>query len=175
VCGTRGSNRGGYLAGSAGAAAGRPRPPARGRSGRRKEGRAGAWRRGRVGGGHREGGEFVNIVNMLIDLSRWSQSRDAQERPPAARSGLGPWVGAGVASSPCPLLRPGSSRGFGATACGQFRAGSAAGTTKQKTPPGTARLDQAKVPSTAPRGGVSAPGGVQCMVFLSLNIIIYLL
>jgi hypothetical protein len=29
-------------------------------------------------------------------------------RPPAARSGLGPWVGARVASPRCPILRPGS-------------------------------------------------------------------
>ena len=48
-----------------------------------------------------------------MDLSRRGQSRDAEGRHPAARPGLGPWVGARVASPRCPILRPGSSSVFG--------------------------------------------------------------
>src|SRR4051812_13060466 len=68
-------------------------------------------------------GELVAVGKLLMDLSRWGQSRDAEGRHPAARPGLGTWVGARVASPRCPLLRPGSSRVFGTAATGQFRLG----------------------------------------------------
>jgi hypothetical protein len=44
---------------------------------------------------------------MCMDLSLCGQSRDAEGRRPAAHPGLGPWVGARVASPRCPILRPG--------------------------------------------------------------------
>ena len=56
-----------------------------------------------------------------MDLSHWGQSRDAEGRHRAARPGLGPRVGAQVASPRCPILRPGSCRVSGTTATGQWR------------------------------------------------------
>ena len=56
-----------------------------------------------------------------MDLSHWGQSRDAEGRHHAARPGLGPWVGAQVASPRCPILRPGSYSVSGTTATGQCR------------------------------------------------------
>jgi hypothetical protein len=56
-----------------------------------------------------------------MDLSHWGQSRDAEGRHRAARPGLGPWVGARVASPRCPILRPGPYSGSGTTATGQRR------------------------------------------------------
>ena len=79
-----------------------------------------------MGGWHGEGGEVVAVGKLSMDLSRWGQSRDAEGRRRAARPGLGPWVGARVASPRCPILRPGSSSVFGTTATRQFRAGSPA-------------------------------------------------
>src|SRR3954454_6279914 len=52
-------------------------------------------------------GELVAVGKLLMDLSRWGQSRDAEGRHRAARTGLGTWVGARVASPRCPILRPG--------------------------------------------------------------------
>src|SRR5271166_6146031 len=58
-----------------------------------------------------------------MDLSLLGQSRDAEGRRPAAHPGLGPWVGARVASPRCPILRPGSSNLLRSTATRQFTAG----------------------------------------------------
>src|SRR5271165_489370 len=58
-----------------------------------------------------------------MDLSLFGQSRDAEGRRPAAHPGLGPWVGARVASPRCPILRPGSSNLLRSTATRQFTAG----------------------------------------------------
>lgn len=98
-----------------------------------------------MGGGHRESGEVVAIGDLLMDLSHWGQSRDAEGRPPAARPGLGPWVGARVASPRCPILRPGSSSVLGTTATRQFRAGSPARKTGPKDSPGIVGLGQEDV------------------------------
>ena len=76
-----------------------------------------------MGEGHRESGEVVAIGGMLMDLSLLGQSRDAEGRHRAARRGLGPWVGARVASPRGPILRPGSSGGFGTTATRQLWCG----------------------------------------------------
>ena len=89
-----------------------------------------------MGGWPGEGGEVVAVGELLMDLSHWGQSRDAEGRHPAARPGLGPWVGARVASPRCPILRPGSSSVFGTTATGQFRAGSPARKTGPRNSPG---------------------------------------
>src|SRR5262249_54477042 len=56
-----------------------------------------------------------------MDLSLYGQSRDAEGRHRAARPGLGPRVGARVASPRCPILRPGPWSVSGATATGQCR------------------------------------------------------
>src|SRR3954467_5269960 len=80
-----------------------------------------AGRRHRRSGGHGEGGEVVAVGELLMDLSHWGQSRDAEGRHRAARPGLGPWVGARVASPRRPILRPGSSSVSGTTATGQCR------------------------------------------------------
>src|SRR3954463_11956918 len=93
----------------------------------------------------RVGGEVVAVGKLGMDLSRWGQSRDAEGRRPAARPGLGPWVGARVASPRCPILRPGSSSVFGTTATRQFRAGSPARKTGPRDSPGIACLGQEEV------------------------------
>jgi hypothetical protein len=56
-----------------------------------------------------------------MDLSHRGQSRDAEGRHRAARPGLGPRVGAQVASPRCPILRPGPCSVSGTTATGQCR------------------------------------------------------
>src|SRR3954453_18835743 len=66
-------------------------------------------------------GELVAVGKLLMDLSRWGQSRDAEGRHRAARPGLGPWVGAQVASPRCPILRPGSCSVSGTTVTEQCR------------------------------------------------------
>jgi hypothetical protein len=48
-----------------------------------------------VGGWPGEGGELVAVGELLMDLSRWGQSRDAEGRRPAARPGLGTWSALG--------------------------------------------------------------------------------
>src|SRR4051794_8930474 len=55
-----------------------------------------------------------------MDLSLWDQSRVVEGRLPAALPGLGPWVGARVASPRCPILRPGPSSVPRSTAVVQF-------------------------------------------------------
>ena len=112
------------------------------------------------------GGEVVAVGRLLMDLSRWGQSRDAEGRRPAARPGLGTWVGARVASPRCPILRPGSSSVFGTTATWQFGDGSPACKTG-KNSPGMARPDQENVQGPSPRGGLSARCGVRCMALLN--------
>jgi hypothetical protein len=57
-----------------------------------------------------------------MDLSLSGQSRDAEGRHRAAHPGLGPWVGARVASPRCPILRPGPSSLLRAATHGQFTA-----------------------------------------------------
>ena len=99
-----------------------------------------------MGGWHGEGGEIATVGELLMDLSHWGQSRDAEGRHRAARPGLGPWVGARVASPRCPILRPSSYSVSGTTATGQCRDWVSRRTTGQKTPPGTAGQDQEKVP-----------------------------
>jgi hypothetical protein len=74
-----------------------------------------------VSGEHRESGEVVAIGEMLMDLSHRGQFRDAEGRLPAARPGLGTWVGAQVASPRCPILRPSICSVSGTTATGQCR------------------------------------------------------
>ena len=74
-----------------------------------------------MGGWYGEGGEIAAVGERLMDLSHWGQSRDAEGRHRAARPGLGPWVGAQVASPRCPILRPGSCSVSGTTATGQCR------------------------------------------------------
>jgi acetyl esterase/lipase len=90
-----------------------------------------------------------------MDLSLLGQSRDAEGRHPAARPGLGPWVGARVASPRCPILRPGSSSVFGTTAIRQFRAGSPARKTGPRDSPGLARLGQEDVQGSLLPGGLA--------------------
>jgi hypothetical protein len=109
------------LAGSAGTAAGRPSAPSRARSVRKEKGSAHAGRRRRGSGGHGRGGEVVAVGELLMDLSHWGQSRDAERRHRAAHPGLGPWVGARVASPRCPILRPSSCSVSGTTDTGQCR------------------------------------------------------
>ena len=61
-----------------------------------------------------EGRQVVAVGGLSMDLSLLGQSRDAEGRHPAAHPGLGPWVGARVASPRGPILRPGSSSVLGA-------------------------------------------------------------
>ena len=136
-----------------------------------EEGSAQDRRRHRVCGWSGEGGEVVAVGRLLMDLSRWGQSRDAEGRRPAARPGLGTRVGARVASPRCPILRPGASSVFDTTATWQFRAGSPARKTGQKSSPGMARPDQEDVQGPSPPGGSSARCGVRCMVFLTYHIL----
>jgi hypothetical protein len=118
-------------------------------------GSAQARRRRRVCGWSGEGGEVVAVERLLMDLSRWGQSRDAEGRHRAARPGLGTRVGARVASPRCPILRPGSSSVSGTAAIWQFRAGSPAYETGQKDSPGIARRGREDVPGPSPTGGLS--------------------
>ena len=119
-----------------------------------------------MGGGHGESGEVVAVGDLLMDLSHRGQSRDAEGRHPAARPGLGPWVGARVASPRCPILRPGSSSVFGTTATRQFRAGSPARKTGPRDSPGTACLDQEEVQGSLPprRIGAVVWGSTYCVL-----------
>jgi hypothetical protein len=119
-----------------------------------------------VGGGHRESGEVVAIGDLLMDLSRRGQSRDAEGRHRAARPGLGPWVGARVASPRCPILRPGSSSVFGTTATRQFRVGSPARKTGPRDSPGIACLGQEDVQGSLPPGGLAPWCGVRRIAFV---------
>src|SRR5258708_37528323 len=111
----------------------------------------------------RGGGELVAVGRLLMDLSRWGQSRDAEGRHPAARPGLGPWVGARVASPRCPILRPGASSVFDTTPTWQFRAGSPAPKTGPRNAPAIARLEQEEVQGPPPTGGLSPWCGVRRM------------
>ena len=120
------------------------------------------------------GGELVAVGKLMMDLSRRGQSRDAEGRRPAARPGLGTWVGARVASPRCPILRPSSSSVFGTTATWQFRARSPARKTGQRNSPGIAHLDQEDVQGSPPTGGLSPWCGVRCTEFLDYHIFRYL-
>ena len=122
-----------------------------------------------MGGWPGEGGELVAVGKLLMDLSRRGQSRDAEGRRPAARPGLGTWVGARVASPRCPILRPGSSSVFGTTATWQFRAGSPARKTGPRNSPGIARLDQEDAQGSPPPGGLSPWCGVRRMALFRLS------
>jgi hypothetical protein len=106
-----------------------------------------------VCGWPREGGEIVAVGKLLMDLSHRGQSRDAEGRRPAARPGLGTWVGARVASPRCPILRPGSSSVFGTTTSWQFGAASPARKTGQRNSPGIARLDKGMYKDHRPQEG----------------------
>jgi len=129
-----------------------------------------------VCGGLGEGGEVVAVGKLLMDLSHWGQSRDAEGRRPAARPGLGTWVGARVASLRCPILQPGSSSVLGTTALRQFRAGSPVRKLGQKNSPGTACQDQDQVQGASPRGPRRdvAVVMVRCIVFLRYYVIVSL-
>jgi hypothetical protein len=127
-----------------------------------------------VGGWPGEGGELVAVGKLLMDLSRWGQSRDAEGRHRAARPGLGPWVGARVAPPRGPILRPGSSGVFGTTATRQFRAGSPARKTGPRDSPGIACLDQEDVQGSPPTGGLSPWCGVRRMAFLDPHVVVFL-
>ena len=118
------------------------------------------------------GGEVVAVGKLLMDLSRWGQSRDAEGRRPAARPGLGTWVGARVASPRCPILRPGSSRVFGTTATWQTRAGSPARKTRPRNSPGIACLDQEDAQESPPTGGLSPWCGVRRMALFDYHVVI---
>src|SRR5437763_69348 len=109
-----------------------------------------------------------------MDLSLSGQSRDAEGRPPAARPGLGPWVGTRVASPRGPLLRPGSSSGFGTTATRRFRAGSPARETGPRDSPGIACLGQEEVQGSLPPGGSAPWRGVRRISLLNVHIILFL-
>ena len=113
-----------------------------------------------MGGWHGEGGEIAAVGELLMDLSHWGQSRDAEGRHRAARPGLGPWVGA-VGSRPRVALSSAQAPAVyrGPRPPGNAGAGSAARTTGQKTPPGTAGQDQENVPGPSPRGGLSTRCG----------------
>jgi hypothetical protein len=95
-----------------------------------------------------------------MDLSHRGQSRDAEGRHPAARPGLGPRVGARVASPRCPILRPGSCSVSGTTATGQCRGWISGAHDGQEALAGTAGQDQENVPGPSPRGGSSTRCGV---------------
>ena len=110
-----------------------------------------------------------------MDLSHWGQSRDAEGRHPAARPGLGTWVGARVASPRCPILRPGSSSVWGTMTTWQSGAGSAARKASQPNPPGTALQDQEKVRGPSRRGGLSARCGVRCIVLFFQHLFVCVL
>src|SRR5262245_66462712 len=117
-------------------------------------------RRRGVCGSLGEGRQVVAVGGLSMDLSRWGQSRDAEGRHPAARPGLGPWVGARVAPPRGPILRPGSSSVFGTPAARQSRAGSPARETGSRDSPGIARLGQEDVQGTLPPGGLAPWYGV---------------
>ena len=121
-----------------------------------------------------EGRQVVAVGGLSMDLSRWGQSRDAQGRHPAARPGLGTWVGARVASPRCPILRPGSSSVLGTMTTWQSGARSAARKAREPDPPGTARQDQEEVQGASRRGGLSARCGVRCIVLFIQHLIAYL-
>src|SRR5438067_9007594 len=82
------------------------------------------------------------LKKLSMDLSLLGQSRDAEGRHRAALPGLGPWVGARVASPRGPILRPGPSTLLRALALGQVTAGA-------PRSPGTARSDAAPRPRSA--------------------------
>jgi hypothetical protein len=105
----------------------------------------------------------VAVGRLLMDLSLYGQSRDAEGRHPAARPGLGAWVGGRVASPRRPILRPGPSSVFGATTTRQFGAGSSARKPGQKDSPGIARPDQEDAQGPSPTGGLSERCGVRCI------------
>jgi hypothetical protein len=127
-----------------------------------------------VGGWPGEGGELVAVGKLLMDLSRRGQSRDAEGRHPAARPGLGTWVGARVASPRRPILRPGSSSVFGTTATRQFRAGSPARKTGPRDSPGIACLGQEDVQGSLPPGGLAPWCGVRRIAFLDHHVFVFL-
>jgi len=115
-----------------------------------------------------EGRQVVAVGGLSMDLSLLGQSRDAEGRHPAAHPGLGPWVGARVASPRRPILRPGSSSVSGATTTRQSGARSAARKARQPDPPATARRDQEEVQGPSPGGGLSAVRGpVYCIIYSS--------
>jgi hypothetical protein len=127
-----------------------------------------------VGGWPGEGSELVAVGKLLMDLSRWGQSRDAEGRHPAARPGLGTWVGARVASPRGPILRPGSSSVFGTTATWQFRAGSPARKAGPRDSPGIARLEREDGGGSAPPGGLAPWCEVRRFVLLYYNLFVFL-
>src|SRR6516225_6672259 len=94
-----------------------------------------------------------------MDLSLLGQSRDAEGRHPAARPGLGPWVGARVASPRCPILRPGSSSVLGTMTTWQSGARSAARKAREPDPPGTAPGSGGGSRTLTERGVVGAVRG----------------
>src|SRR6516165_9446358 len=85
---------------------------------------------------------FGRIRKFLIDLSLYGQSRDAEGRHRAAHPGLGPWVGARVASPRCPILRPGPFSVPRAAFGKQFAARRSGGTIARGAIPSTAPLLQ---------------------------------
>ena len=60
----------------------------------------------------------TNTCNWIYRLP--ANPGNAEGRRPAAHPGLGPWVGARVASPRCPILRPGDLSVAGNTLIGQF-------------------------------------------------------
>src|SRR5262245_21106965 len=95
-----------------------------------------------------------------MDLSLYGQSRDAEGRHRAAHPGLGPWVGARVASPRGPILRPGPLSVPRATSGEQFAPRRSGGSSARGAPPSTASLLQQGIdgqvlvhqPQAAPQG-----------------------
>jgi hypothetical protein len=118
-----------------------------------------------------EGRQVVAVGGLSMDLSRWGQSRDAQGRHPAARPGLGTWVGARVASPRCPILRPGSSSVLGTMTTWQSGARSAARKVREPDPardraPGSGGGSR----SLTERGIVGAVrGSVYCVIYSAFD------
>ena len=119
-----------------------------------------------------EGRQVVAVGRLSMDLSRWGPSRDAEGRRPAARPGLGPWVGAQVPGAPgLPYPPPRPLQGIGDNDHLTIR-GSVSRRARQPDQPGTARQDQEEVQGSPQGGGLSVRRSAYCVSFF--NRIIYL-
>ena len=112
-----------------------------------------------MGGWPGEGGEIAAVGGRFMDLSHRGQSRDAEGRHPAARPGLGPWVGAQVPGAPgLPYPPPRPLQGIGDNDHLTIR-GSVSRRARQPDLPGTARQDQEEVEGPPRGGGLSVRCG----------------
>jgi hypothetical protein len=101
------------------------------------------WAAAVAGGGSTRKGKTTVLAKRASDFKncQWiyrilANPGDAEGRHRAAHPGLGPWVGARVASPRCPILGPSSSSVLQTSAARQFR-GATAGKTGRKRPTGT--------------------------------------